>query len=104
MIEYAGPDGAQARRSALLVGVEKACWVQVGDFAPRTRDRQRGPRARRTAEKTSAVHFLRFELTPAMVAAVKGGAPIRVGVDHPHYQAEITVSEATRASLAADLA
>ena len=49
------------------------------------------------------MHFLRFELTPAMAASVRGGAPIRVGVDHRGYKAEVTVSEATRASLAADL-
>ena len=49
------------------------------------------------------MHFLRFELTPEMVAAAKAGAPIRVGVDHPHYKAEITLAHVTRDSLAADL-
>jgi hypothetical protein len=49
------------------------------------------------------VHFLRFELTPDRVAAAKGGAPIRVGIDHPRYKAEIAVSRATRESLADDL-
>ncbi len=58
---------------------------------------------RTTASKTSAVHFLRFELTPEMVAGAKRGAPIRVGVDHLHYKAEVTVPEATRESLVADL-
>jgi len=46
---------------------------------------------------------MRFELTPEMVAAAKAGAPIRVGVDHPHYKAEITLSHAARESLAMDL-
>jgi len=58
---------------------------------------------RTTATKTSAVHFLRFELTPEMVASAKGGAPIRLGIDHPHAKAEITVADATRESLVADL-
>jgi len=100
MFEY--PD-AEERRQALarLVGVEKTAYVQVADFARAT------PFAnedldRATAEKTSAVHFLRFELEPGMVAAAKS-APIRVGIDHPHYKAEVAVPAATRESLAADL-
>ncbi len=102
MFEY--PDAEERKISlAGLIGGEKATFVQVGElsrvipFANEDLDRT-------TAEKTSAVHFLRFELTPDMVAAAKAGAPIRVGVDHPNYQAEVTVSEATRQSLAADLA
>ncbi len=101
MIEY--PD-AEERRLALgrLVGVEKAVFVEVAGH-PRVAPFANEDLDRTTAEKTSAVHFLRFELTPAMVASVKGGAPIRVGVDHPHSRAEVTVSEATREQLAADL-
>src|SRR5271165_393052 len=101
MFEY--PD-AEERREALarLVGVEKATYAQVADFA-RAAPFANEDLDRTTAEKTSAVHFLRFELTPEMVAAAKGGASIRVGIDHPAYRAEITVSDATRESLAADL-
>ena len=101
MFEY--PDAVE-RREALsrLGGVEKATYVQVADFA-RVTPFANEDLDRTTEDKTSAVHFLRFELTPEMVAAVKGGAPIRVGVDHPHYKAEITVSDPTRESLAMDL-
>jgi hypothetical protein len=102
MFEY--PD-AEERGVALarLVGVEKTTYAQVADFA-RVTPFANEDLERTTAEKTSAVHFLRFELTPEMVAAAKGGAPIRVGIDHPHYKAETTLPEATRESLAADLA
>jgi hypothetical protein len=101
MFEY--PD-MEERKEALarLVGVEKAVYVQVGEF-PRVTPIANEDLDRTTEDKTSAVHFLRFELTPGMVAAVKSGAPIRVGVDHPHYKAETTVAHATRDSLAADL-
>jgi hypothetical protein len=101
MFEY--PD-AEERREALarLVGVERATYVQVAGFH-RVTPFANEDLDRSTAEKTSAVHFLRFELTPAMAAAVKDGAPIRVGIDHPHYRAEVVTPEATRESLAADL-
>ena len=101
MFEY--PD-AEERKVALarLVGVETATFVEVGGFA-RVAPFANEDLDRTTASKTSAVHFLRFELTPEMAASAKGGAPIRVGIDHPHYQAEVTVPEATRASLVADL-
>ena len=59
---------------------------------------------RQTEAKTSAVHFLRFELTPDMAAAAKAGASIRMGVDHPHYEAELTLTAQVRDALAADLA
>ncbi len=60
---------------------------------------------RENAEKTSAVHFLRFELEPAMTAALKAGGRAGIGVDHPNYNAEIpAVGDATRDALVADLA
>jgi hypothetical protein len=59
---------------------------------------------RENEEKTSAVHFLRFELDAAARAALAGGASLTMGVDHPHYQARETVAPAVRAALAADLA
>ncbi len=101
MFEY--PD-AEERKVALgrLVGVETAAYVQVADFA-RVTPFANEDLDRSTASKTSAVHFLRFELTPEMVAGAKGGAPIRVGIDHPHYKAEATVPNATRESLVAYL-
>jgi hypothetical protein len=101
MFEY--PD-VEERRQALgrLAGVELATYVQVADFA-RVAPIANEDLDRTTEEKTSAVHFLRFELTPEMVAAAKAGAAIRVGVDHPHYRAEITLPRAARDSLALDL-
>ncbi len=60
---------------------------------------------RENDEKTSAVHFLRFELTPEMIAALKGGAALAIGVDHPDYTATLhAVPEPTRRALLADLA
>ena len=103
LIEY--PDETE-RREALtkLKGVETHCWVQVDGcervFAIADEDLER-----ENDEKTSSVHFLRFELTPEMVAALKHGAALGMGVDHPNYKAEIpAVGAATREALVADLA
>jgi hypothetical protein len=60
---------------------------------------------RENEAKTSAVHFLRFEFTPDMIAAAKAGADIAAGVDHSHYSAVVDpLPEATRAALVADFA
>jgi hypothetical protein len=60
---------------------------------------------RRLTDKTSSVHFVRFELSAAMVAALKAGAPLAIGVDHPGYRARLEpVPKATRQALLADLA
>ena len=102
MVEFS--DEAERKvQLAKLIGIEKAIWVQVADFA-RVTPIANEDLERETEEKTASVHFLRFELSPEMCAAVKTGASIRVGIDHPHYQAEATLTPATRASLAADLA
>jgi hypothetical protein len=99
------PDEAERRRVlARLVGIEDRVWVRVGDAAPvfaiADEDMER-----ETAEKTSSVHFLRFELTPAMAAAARQGAAIGMGIDHPEYRHELAaVPDAVRAALAADLA
>lgn len=102
MIEYADPE---ARKAALgrMIGIEKRIWVQVADFE------QVYPIAnedleRETEEKTSSVHFLRFELTPEMKQALKGGAALAMGVDHPEYRHEVrNVTDAVRKSLVSDL-
>jgi len=103
LIEY---DDVEERRHALarLKGIERRVWIEVeGEpkvFAIADEDLDR-----ETAEKTSAVHFLRFELTPAMVGALKRGSALGMGIDHPEYQARIpSVPEQTRAALIADLA
>ncbi|MBI5462096.1 MAG: DUF3501 family protein [Gammaproteobacteria bacterium] len=103
MIEVPDPD---ERRMVLakLVGIEDWVWVRVGDadpvFAIADEDMERA-----TADKTSSVHFMRFDLTPAMVAAAKQGAAISMGIDHPEYREVVMpVAESVRASLVADLA
>ena len=87
LIEY---EDENARREALarLRGIEHRVFVRVADFEPvfaiadEDLDRE-------TEQKTSSVHFLRFELSPAMIAGFKGDANVALGVDHPEYKAEI---------------
>lgn len=101
MIEY--PEETERRvMLTKLKGIEDRVWVQVMDFA-RIHAIADEDLERENDEKTSSVHFLRFELTPEMIAAAKSGAAIAVGVDHPVYTAEIVVAQAVRDSLAADL-
>ena len=89
---------------AELKGIEDRCWVQVADFG-RVYAIADEDLERENAEKTSSVHFLRFELTDAMVAALRGGARLAVGIDHPAYAHSVdSVTDAVRASLLADLA
>jgi len=101
-IEY---EDVEERRVALsrLVGIEDRTWVMAAGHAkvyaiadedlPREND-----------VKTSAVHFLRFELAPDMIVALKGGAALGVGIDHPNFTVEIAaVPPATRDALVADL-
>ncbi len=103
MLEY--PDVEQRKRElARLVGIEDKVWVRVAGhdkvYAIADEDMER-----ETEDKTSAVHFLRFELTPEMVRDVKAGADIAMGIDHPDYTAVVDpVPRAVRDSLAADLA
>ena len=103
MMEYS--DEAERRvQLARLLGVEKHIWVQVADFS-RVTPIADEDLEREDEEKTSSVHFLRFELTPEMVEAVKGGAPISMGIDHPHYTYSVDpIPLNVRDSLAQDLA
>ncbi len=102
MLEY--PDLEERRRAlARLVGIEQKVWMQVEGF-DKVHPIANEDLDRSTPDKTASVHFMRFELTPAMVAAVKGGAAILAGIDHSDYRVEVTVPENVRASLAADLA
>ena len=102
LIEY--PDVEERRqRLARLKGIEDAVWVRVEgcDRVPAIADEDL---ARENEEKTSAVHFLRFELTPAMKGRLKQGVALAVGVDHPEYTAAVAaVGENLRRSLLADL-
>src|SRR5512146_1520653 len=103
LIEY---EDADVRKDALskLKGIEDRVWLRVGDQAPvfaiadEDLDRE-------TEQKTSSVHFLRFELSPTMIAGFKGDANVALGVDHPEYKAQIASLPAPlREALKADLA
>ena len=102
MIEF--PDVEERQKAlARMVGIEDKVWAQVEGqdkvWAIADEDMDRA-----TADKTSSVHFLRFELTPAMIAAVKAGAGIGMGIDHPAYTHVLNpLPAATRTALAADL-
>ncbi len=103
MIQYSNPE---ERRVALarLKGIELRVWAQVAD-APRVYAIADEDLERETEEKTSSVHFLRFELDPASIAAAKGGSAIRMGIDLPAYTVEATtLPENVRAALVLDLA
>jgi hypothetical protein len=103
LIEY--EDIAERRRALeRLKGIETRIWVQV-EGAPRVYAIADEDLPRENDEKTAAVHFLRFELTPDSVAALKRGAGLAIGVDHPQYTATVAAVEpATRTALLADLA
>lgn len=103
LIEY---DDVEVRRRELarLKGIEDRLWVQVEGasrvFAIADEDLER-----ENEEKTSAVHFVRFELSDDMAAALRRGAALSVGVDHENYRAEASpLPDAVRAALVADLA
>jgi len=102
LIEY--PEAEERRRRlAQLKGVERRVWVQV-----QGRDRVLAiadeDLPRENDEKTSSVHFLRFELDEPMRRALKAGAGLAMGVDHPEYRVELAVAPEVRESLAGDLA
>ena len=102
LIEY---EDVEERRQALarLRGIEDRVYVQVEGFervhaiADEDLDREND-------EKTSAVHFLRFELAPVARGAIRAGASVRLGCDHTNYPAHTTIAPETLASLAGDLA
>jgi hypothetical protein len=101
-VEY--PDADERRRMlARLKGVERRVWVQVAGQA-RVYGIADEDLERENEEKTSSVHFLRFELDPAMRAELRRGAGLSMGVDHPAYDASLEVAPEIRASLAGDLA
>jgi hypothetical protein len=101
MIEYTDIN-ERKRELAKLIGVEDRMFVEVEGhgrvyaIADEDLDRE-------TEEKTSAVHFVRFEFTPVMCAAVKAGAGVKMGCDHTHYPSHIEIAADSLASLAGDL-
>jgi hypothetical protein len=102
LLEY----DATERPAALarLRGVEDRCWVQVAGHG-RVYSIADEDLERENADKTSAVHFLRFELEAAMIASLKGGAALAAGIDHEHYRHAVDpLTAAQRHALLADLA
>ena len=101
LIEYPDPN-ERKRELARLIGVEDRLFVEV-EGHPRVYAIADEDLDRENAEKTSAVHFARFEFTPVMRQAVRAGAAVRLGCDHPHYPAHVSIAAETLASLAGDL-
>ena len=102
MVEFPDPE---ERKVALanLIGIERHVWIQVADFA-RVTPISDEDLEREDETKTSSVHFMRIELTPEMVAAVKDGASISMGIDHPNYDyAMEPIPQNIRDSLVDDL-
>ncbi|MEO8628189.1 MAG: DUF3501 family protein, partial [Betaproteobacteria bacterium] len=86
-----------------MIGIEDRVWIQI-EGCPRVYAIADEDLDRETEEKTSSVHFLRFELDVSMKRALAGGANIRMGVDHPNYQATLDpVPGPVRESLIKDL-
>lgn len=103
LIEFPDVDERKAKLSGLK-GVEDKCWVQIDGCEPvhaiADEDLER-----ENDEKTSAVHFLRFELTPEMVNRAKAGVAISIGIDHANYTHSVRpLPDETRKSLVTDLA
>jgi len=100
MLEYQDVEQRKAAL-ALLKGIEHMVWLQVDGFGPVTaianEDLERS-----TEEKTSAVHFMRFELDAEMISALREGAELVMAADHSHYSHQVQVPDAARESLLAD--
>ena len=101
MLEYQEVD-ERKRQLALLRGIEDLVWIQVDGFDPvyaiSNEDLERS-----NAEKTSAVHFMRFELDPDMIAALRSGAALKMGSNHESYRHSADAEQPTREALLADL-
>ena len=101
LIEYPDPH-ERKRELARLIGVEDRMFVEVEGHA-RAYAIADEDLDRENAEKTSAVHFVRFEFSPAARQAVRAGAAVKLGCDHTHYPAHVQIAPETLASLAGDL-
>ena len=101
LIEYPEPEQRQKALS-LLVGIENLVWVKIGDsdkvFAIADEDLDRS-----TADKTSSVHFLRFELPSTQAKNLDKSVPITIGIDHNNYQHQTDICKTTKASIIEDL-
>ena len=102
MIEY-GDENERRIALAKMIGIEAKVWAQVQGL-DKVRPLADEDLERSNDDKTSAVHFLRFELSPAMIAALKSGAAVSMGIDHPAYTHSVDpLPAAVRAALVADL-
>ena len=101
LIEYTDPE-ERARRLNELHGIEHRLALRIATLAPivavADEDMERS-----TEQKTSAVHFVRFDLGAEHAAALKGGADAQIAIDHPHYRESAALGAETRRALAADL-
>ncbi|MDA0995178.1 MAG: DUF3501 family protein [Proteobacteria bacterium] len=102
MVEF--PDADERKvMLARLIGIENKVWLQVGEL-PKIYPIADEDLQRSDDEKTSAVHFLRFELTPRQISDLRGGAELAAGIDHANYRVEIRpVDEKIRLALLNDL-
>lgn len=101
LLEY--PDAHERKRElARLIGVEDRMFVEV-EGQPRVYAIADEDLERENDEKTSSVHFLRFEFPPAAAAAVRAGAAVKLGCDHRNYPVHASIAPDTLASLAGDL-
>lgn len=101
LIEYPDPN-ERKRELARLIGIEDRLFVEVEGY-PRTYAIADEDLDRENEEKTSAVHFVRFEFTDAAKRAVLAGASVKLGCDHTNYPAHVTISAESLTSLAGDL-
>lgn len=102
MVEFSDIDERRAALAA-MTGIEHKVWIQVGDqervYAIADEDLERS-----SEDKTSAVHFLRFELTPAMLETLHNGSSVVVGIEHHAYTKQTELNETTKTMLLQDLA
>ncbi|MBT8077102.1 MAG: DUF3501 family protein [Gammaproteobacteria bacterium] len=102
MVEFPEVDERRAMLEA-LVGIEKSVWMQIGEY-PRIRPVADEDLERSDDNKTSAVHFLRFEVPAEQIAALQSGAELAAGIDHSNYQVDVRpVADNVRRSLLGDL-
>lgn len=100
MIEFSD---VEERKGALakLIGIERKTWLEVAGF-DKVFPISNEDLERETDEKTSSVHFMRFEFTPEMISALKDGTEMKAGVDHAEYQYEMVIDNSVRQSLVED--
>lgn len=102
MVEF--PDVEERKRKlAELIGIERQVWLQIHGFA-KVYPIANEDLSRETTDKTSSVHFLRFELTPDMIVAARDATPLTMGIAHPAYSYSVEVPLETCRALAKDLA